>query len=106
MMNHMPEFNGLEKTYWETIDIGDNVFIGGNLTILADVTIGSNVIITAGSLVNMDVPDGKIVGSVPARAIGETANLFESRRQYSVSKRTQINYAERLRFLFGEERSP
>ncbi len=44
------------------IEIGDNVFVGSNTTILYNVKIGSNVIIGAGSLVNKDVPDNVIMG--------------------------------------------
>ena len=53
-----------------TIDIGDNVFVGANSTILYDVTIGDNVIIGAGSLVNKDIPGGAVAAGVPAKVIG------------------------------------
>ena len=53
------------------IDIGDNVFIGSNCTILYDVKIGNNVIIGAGSLVNRDIPDGSVAAGVPCRVIGK-----------------------------------
>lgn len=53
------------------IDIGDNVFIGANSTILYDVTIGDNVIIGAGSLVNKDIPGGTVAAGVPAKVIGK-----------------------------------
>lgn len=67
------------STYWGTIDIKDDVFIGSNTTILTNVTVGSNVVIAAGSLVNKDVPDGKIVAGVPARVIGNVAELTMER---------------------------
>ena len=51
------------------IKIGDNVFIGSHTTILGDVNIGSNVIIGACSLVNRDIPNGVVVGGVPAKVI-------------------------------------
>jgi len=51
------------------IDIKDNVFIGANTTILADVTIGANTIIGAGALVNKDIPGGGCYAGVPARYI-------------------------------------
>lgn len=52
------------------INIGNNVFIGANSTILYDVKIGNNVIVGAGSLVNKDIPDGVIVAGVPCKIIG------------------------------------
>lgn len=54
-----------------TINIGNNVFIGANSTILYDVNIGNNVIIGAGSLVNKNISDGKVAAGVPCRVIGD-----------------------------------
>lgn len=54
--------------------IGDDVWIGGNCTILPGVTIGSNVVVAAGAVVNRDVPDNCVVGGVPARIIKEIEN--------------------------------
>lgn len=52
------------------IEIGDNVFVGANSTLLYDVKIGNNVIIGAGSLVNKDIPDGSVAAGVPCKVIG------------------------------------
>lgn len=49
------------------IDIKDNVFIGTNAIILPGVTIGPNVLIAAGSVVNKDIPPNSCVAGVPAR---------------------------------------
>ena len=49
--------------------IGDDVWIGGNVTILPGVSIGNNVDIAAGAVVVHDIPDNCIVGGVPARKI-------------------------------------
>lgn len=55
----------------EPVTIGDDVWIGGNVTILPGVTIGSNVVVAAGGVVSRDVPDGVVVGGVPARVLRE-----------------------------------
>ncbi len=57
------------------IVIKDNVFVGHNAIVLLGVTIGNNVVVAAGAVVNKDVPDGVIVGGVPAKIIGQTEDL-------------------------------
>lgn len=49
--------------------IGDDVWIGGRVTILPGVKIGQGVIIGAGSVVSRDIPDYAIVGGNPAKVI-------------------------------------
>lgn len=53
----------------QPVTIGNDVWIGGNCTILPGVTVGSNVVIAAGAVVTKDVPDNCVVGGVPARVI-------------------------------------
>lgn len=56
------------------IHIGNDVWLGGNVTILPGVTIGNNVIVVAGAVVTRDVPDNTLVGGVPARKIKNLEN--------------------------------
>lgn len=49
--------------------IGDDVWIGRNVTILPGANVGSHCIIGAGAVVTKDVPDYAIVGGVPAKVI-------------------------------------
>ena len=55
----------------EPVRIGNDVWIGGNATILPGVTIGDNVVVAAGAVVTKDVPDNCVVGGVPAKMIKE-----------------------------------
>lgn len=58
-----------KKAYSKPVSIGDDVWIGGNCTILPGVTIGNNVVVAAGAVVTKDVPDNCVVAGVPARII-------------------------------------
>ncbi|MBE4907002.1 acyltransferase [Bacillus luteolus] len=49
--------------------IGDEVMIGANSTILPGITIGDRAIVSAGTLVHKDVPEGAFVGGNPMRVI-------------------------------------
>ncbi len=51
------------------IVVGNNVWIGANVTILPGVTIGDNSVIGAGSLVTKDVPADVIAVGSPAKGI-------------------------------------
>ncbi len=64
--SHIPE---TLEAYAKPVEIGDNVWCGVNVTILAGVRIGNNCIIGAGSLVNKDIPDNCIAAGVPAKII-------------------------------------
>ena len=59
------------------VRIGNDVWIGGNVTILPGVTIGNNVVIAAGAVVTRDVPDNCVAGGVPAKVIREIENDVE-----------------------------
>lgn len=48
------------------ITIGDDTWLGGNVTICPGVTIGSRCIIAAGSVVVKDIPDDCMAAGNPA----------------------------------------
>ena len=51
------------------VTIGDNVWIGGSVTILPGITIGDNVTIGAGSVVVKDIPSNCIAVGNPCRVV-------------------------------------
>lgn len=54
-------------------------FVDANAVVLPSVTIGSDAIVGAGSVVTGDVPAGVVVAGNPARPIGFTADLVTRR---------------------------
>ncbi len=51
------------------ITIGSDVWIGGNAVFMPGVTVGSNVVIGAGSVVTRDIPDNCVAVGNPCRVI-------------------------------------
>ena len=68
-INHDLEPEHRADLWLKPIHIGKNVWIGANATILAGVSIGENAVVAAGAVVTKDVPDGVVVGGVPAKII-------------------------------------
>ncbi|RSD25131.1 acyltransferase [Mesobacillus subterraneus] len=51
------------------VEIGSEVMIGANSTIMPGIKIGDGAIVSAGTLVHKDVPEGAFVGGNPMRVI-------------------------------------
>lgn len=59
------------------VEIGENVMVGANSTILPGVKIGDDAIVSAGTLVHKDVESGTFVGGNPMQLIYSRAELQE-----------------------------
>lgn len=59
----------LRQAYSRPVTFGDDVWIGGNVSVMPGVTVGSNVIIGAGAVVTRDVPSNSVALGVPARVV-------------------------------------
>lgn len=57
--------------YTDPVVIGDNCWIGANVTICPGVTIGENTVIGAGSVVTKDIPANVIAVGNPCRVLRE-----------------------------------
>ncbi len=62
------------------IRVGNNVFLGNDVTILPGRTIGSNVIVGAGAVVASDIPSGVVAAGCPARVVGTVDGYIAKRR--------------------------
>ena len=81
------------------VKIGDDVFIGVNAIIMPGVTVGSRVVIAAGSVVTRDVSDGVVVAGNPARVIRDFDSFEKRVRQTCANEREfagEQNYRKRV----------
>lgn len=66
-LNAKERVSGLE--YGAPITVGDNIWIGGGVTILPGVTLGNNVVVGAGSVVTKSFGDNLVLAGNPAKVI-------------------------------------
>jgi maltose O-acetyltransferase len=68
------------KTRAANVTIGNEVFIGAGSIILPGVHIGNRVVIGAGSIVTKDIPDNSVAVGNPARVICTVDEYLEKER--------------------------
>lgn len=71
--------------YGKPIHIGKNVWLGGDVKVLAGVTIGDNTIIGTGSIVTKDTPSNVIAVGNPCKVIREITD--KDKTEYSKRRR-------------------
>ena len=59
------------------VTIGNDVWLGANILVMPGVTIGDNVVVSAGTVVTRDIPSDSLTMGVPARV----ARRFDSQSQ-------------------------
>ena len=64
------DFNYIQEKEKISVIIGNDVWIGENVSILEHVMIGDGAVAAAGAVVTKNVPDYAIVGGIPAKVIG------------------------------------
>lgn len=95
----LPNFTDL----FGRITIENNVFIGAFSTILCGVTIGSNSIVAAGSLVCKSIPPNEIWGGVPAKRIGAVSEFAVKMTPWGINTRG-LSYEEKKELLLKTDR--
>ena len=77
-LNYAERNEGLEKAL--PIVVGDNCWLGANVSVMPGVTIGSGCVIAAGSVVTEDLSDNCLAAGVPARVkkqIDQSQSVFD-----------------------------
>ena len=62
------------------VELQDNVYIAMNCTVMPDVRVGKNCIVTAGSVVTSDIPENSIATGNPAKVVGRFDMYMAFRR--------------------------
>lgn len=80
-----------EKKYQNIVSfgkivIGDNTFIGARTVIMPGVSVGSNCVIGAGSIVTKDIPNNSVACGNPARVI-RTLDEYINKKVTSMPKK-------------------
>ena len=72
------------------VKIGNNVYIGRDVTILKGVTIGDNCIIGLGSIVTKDIPDNSVAVGAPCKVICGIDEYYKKRRELQVCEALEL----------------
>ena len=80
----------LGKTRAANVVIGSNVFVGAGSIILPGVHIGNRVIIGAGSIVTKDIPDNSVAVGNPAKVVCGIDEYLEKEKDKMCAKNTFV----------------
>jgi bifunctional UDP-N-acetylglucosamine pyrophosphorylase/glucosamine-1-phosphate N-acetyltransferase len=75
-------------------EIGDDVFTGVNTNLIAPVTIGDGAYLGAGSVINKNIPPGKLAVGMPARVIRDAPGEASARARESARNEQQTKTTE------------
>lgn len=99
VIRNMPEGNP-ETGYFGPIVIGKNCFIGCRTTILANVHIGDNIVIGAGSLVNKDIPSNVVAAGVPCKVLC-SLDEYQEKHKGDFMYMNSLPYKEKKEYLLN-----
>ncbi len=75
------------------IEMKDNVYISMNVTVMPDVCIHKDCIISAGSVVTSDIPENSLAAGIPAKPTGRF-DMFVALRKMSRGQRVEFKNQE------------
>lgn len=89
-----PDFDCFGK-----ISIGNYCYIGANSIILPGVTIGNNVLVSAGSVVTKSFKSNSVIGGNPAKVICTIEDYYNKNKEYDLHSRFLSKHQKKA-FLF------
>jgi len=75
------------------VEMMDNVYISMGVTVMPDVRIGKDCIISAGSVVTSDIPENSLAAGIPAKPTGRF-DVFMALRRMSKGQRVEFKNQE------------
>ncbi|MEI8067722.1 MAG: CatB-related O-acetyltransferase [Candidatus Shapirobacteria bacterium] len=85
-----------EVNITKPIKIGNDVYIGYNVTVIGGVTIGDGSIIAAASLVNKNVPPHTIYGGIPAKFIKNKIIKNKNIKNFDFNQKNYFKKLEKI----------
>lgn len=76
------------------------MYIGSNALVMPGVTIGSHVLIAAGSVVTKSVPDNVVVGGNPARIICSIEEYYKKNKKFNLGTKS-LSYSSKKEKLLA-----
>jgi len=92
IITHGFEWSVFREKYHEivgssgTVSIGNNVYIGADVTVLKGARIGNNVVVGAKSLVNKNIDSDCVAVGTPAKKIMNLDDFFEKRKKEHIDE--------------------
>lgn len=93
LKNRSPEADFGTPEKLGCVEFMDNVYISANVTVMPDVRINKDCIVSAGSVVTSDLPENCIASGIPAKPTGRL-DMFAALRKMSKSQRVSFKNQE------------
>jgi len=78
------------------VTIGDNVWIPWRVTVLPNVTIGQNAVVSSGSVVNKSIPENAFVAGVPAKIVAVASRVLSTDDKVVRARRILQDFADQV----------
>lgn len=87
------------------VTLGNNIYIGANVTILKGVSIGDNCVIGAGSVVSRSIPSNSVAVGNPCKVVTSIDEYYDKRKSLSLKEAIDCvnDYIDRFQRLPQEK---